>query len=123
MRVRSASTTLAAAAVLRPSCLAARTGAALAGPAWTRLRSPNFTLEGNVPESDLRAVARRFEQFREVLNRLLPHASLSHPHRISPSARSSTRSRRRCPPAPGGAAPVSGVEGVVIAVEFLPKAK
>ena len=52
---------------------------AIAGPEWVRLRSPNFTLEGNVTERDLRAVARRFEQFREAMNRLLPNASLVTP--------------------------------------------
>lgn len=79
MRVRSASATLAAAAATVLLVLAARSAAAPAGPSWARLCSPNFTLEGNVPESGLRVVARRFEQFREVLNRLLPTASLITP--------------------------------------------
>lgn len=79
MRVRSASAPFAAAAAMALLGLTVQARDALAGPEWTRLRSPNFTLEGNVPERDLRAVARRFEQFREVLNRLLPNASLVTP--------------------------------------------
>jgi tetratricopeptide (TPR) repeat protein len=79
MRVRSASTTLVATAAIALLGLTMQATVALAGPEWTRLRSANFILEGNVPERDLRAVARRFEQFREVLNRLLPNASLVTP--------------------------------------------
>jgi tetratricopeptide (TPR) repeat protein len=79
MRVRSASAPFVAAAAIALLGLTTQVNDALAGPEWTRLRSPNFTLEGNVPERDLRAVALRFEQFREVLNRLLPNASLVTP--------------------------------------------
>ena len=79
MRVRSASTTFVATAAIALLGLTTQATAAWAGPAWTRLRAPSFTLEGNVPESDLRNVALRFEQFREVLNRLLPNASLVTP--------------------------------------------
>jgi tetratricopeptide (TPR) repeat protein len=43
---------------------------------WTRLRSANFTIEGDVSEGELREVALRFEQFREVLRRLMPNARL-----------------------------------------------
>ncbi len=41
---------------------------------WTRVRSSNFTLEGDVSAVELADVARRLEQFREVLGRLLPGA-------------------------------------------------
>ncbi len=45
----------------------------LAGaPKWTRVRTPGFTLVGQVGEGQLRQVAKRFEQFREVFGRLFP---------------------------------------------------
>jgi tetratricopeptide (TPR) repeat protein len=79
MRVRTAWTTLVAAAAMALAALISQATVAWAGPEWTRLRSPNFTLEGNVPERDLRAVALRFEQFREVLSRGLTNVSLVTP--------------------------------------------
>jgi TonB family protein len=36
---------------------------------WTRIRSSNFAVEGEASEKDLRDVARRLEQFREVIAR------------------------------------------------------
>jgi tetratricopeptide (TPR) repeat protein len=83
MRMRSGLAPFAAAVAVALLGLTTQANDAVAGPEWTRLRSPNFTLEGNVPERDLRAVARRFEQFREVLNRLLPNASLVTPTPLS----------------------------------------
>ncbi len=83
MDAGSASTTRFAAVALALLGLAGQATDAIAGPDWIRLRSSNFTLEGNVPERDLRAVALRFEQFREVLNRLLPNASLVTPTPLS----------------------------------------
>ena len=38
---------------------------------WTSVRSKNFYLVGNASEKDIRKVASRLEQFREVLTRLL----------------------------------------------------
>ena len=46
---------------------------------WTRVRSSNFTIEGDVSDAELADVARRLEQFREVLGRLLPAARLATP--------------------------------------------
>jgi Flp pilus assembly protein TadD len=46
---------------------------------WVRLRSGHFTVEGNVAGRELRAVAQRLEQFRDVLGRLLPGARLVTP--------------------------------------------
>jgi tetratricopeptide (TPR) repeat protein len=48
-----------------------------AAPKWIELRSANFLLQGDVGERDLRDVARRLEEFRETLSRLLPKARLS----------------------------------------------
>jgi hypothetical protein len=41
---------------------------------WTRVRSPNFTVLGDVGEKRLRDVAQRLEQFRDVMNGALPQA-------------------------------------------------
>ncbi len=46
---------------------------------WLRLQSANFTVEGDVGERELRAVARRLEQFREVIGRALPSVKLVTP--------------------------------------------
>jgi tetratricopeptide (TPR) repeat protein len=46
---------------------------------WMRLKSANFTVEGDVGERQLREVARRFEEFRAVFGRLLPNARLVTP--------------------------------------------
>ena len=63
-------------ACLFVAVLALQATPARAAVEWTRLRSQNFTLEGDVPERDLRAVARRFEQFRETLARQFPKTRL-----------------------------------------------
>jgi tetratricopeptide (TPR) repeat protein len=50
-----------------PPAAAARTG----GDDWIRVRSSNFLLVGNASEREVRLVAARLEQFREVFKRLL----------------------------------------------------
>jgi tetratricopeptide (TPR) repeat protein len=44
---------------------------------WTSVRSKNFFLVGNASDKDIRKVATRLEQFREVFSRLLPNAKLN----------------------------------------------
>ena len=44
---------------------------------WTRVRSKNFTLVGNAGEKDVRQVATRLEQFRDVFSRLFSRARLN----------------------------------------------
>lgn len=44
---------------------------------WTRVRSKNFTLVGNASEKDVRQVATRLEQFRDVFSRLFSRARLN----------------------------------------------
>jgi tetratricopeptide (TPR) repeat protein len=46
---------------------------------WVRVRSTHFTIEGNASGRDLRAVARRLEQFRDVLGQLVPSSRLVTP--------------------------------------------
>ncbi len=46
---------------------------------WTSVRSKNFFLVGNAGEKDMRKVAARLEQFREVFTRLLPGAKFQTP--------------------------------------------
>jgi tetratricopeptide (TPR) repeat protein len=53
------------------------TTAAAAKDTWTSVRSKNFFLVGNASEKDIRRVATRLEQFRDVLSRLLKKASLA----------------------------------------------
>ncbi len=65
-------------ALLIGSWLAVAPAAEGAGK-WTRMRSSNFTLEGDVSAGELAGVARRLEQFREVLGTLLPGARLVTP--------------------------------------------
>jgi hypothetical protein len=43
-----------------------------AAPRWIELQSANFLLTGDAAERDIRDVARRLEEFREALSRLLP---------------------------------------------------
>ncbi len=52
--------------------LAAPTRAAEKEEGWTSVQSRNFLLVGNARERDIRKVAARLEQFREVFLRLLP---------------------------------------------------
>ena len=46
---------------------------------WISVRSQNFTLIGNASEKDIRQVATRLEQFREVFSRLFPAAKFETP--------------------------------------------
>ncbi|HEX8709908.1 MAG TPA: tetratricopeptide repeat protein [Pyrinomonadaceae bacterium] len=48
-----------------------RAGAA-EGEVWTSIRSKNFLLVGNAAEREIRRVASRLEQFRQVFSRILP---------------------------------------------------
>ncbi|MDX6695368.1 MAG: hypothetical protein QOF02_2971 [Blastocatellia bacterium] len=50
---------------------------AAAKDTWTSVRSKNFFLVGNASEKDIRRVATRLEQFRDVLGRLLKKANLA----------------------------------------------
>ena len=43
------------------------------------MRSPNFNLVGNASEKDVRQVATRLEQFRDVFTRLFPTAQFNSP--------------------------------------------
>lgn len=59
---------------------------ALVGPAgvqakdnWTRVNSKNFTLIGNASEKEIRQVATRLEQFRDVFTRLFSTAKFDTP--------------------------------------------
>ena len=46
---------------------------------WTSVRSPNFTLVGNASEREIRKVAARLEQFRDVFTRLFPKVNFKTP--------------------------------------------
>jgi FimV-like protein len=46
---------------------------------WMRVHSKNFVLVGNASEKDLRQVAVRLEQFREVFSRLFPTFNVNSP--------------------------------------------
>ncbi|HSI88044.1 MAG TPA: tetratricopeptide repeat protein [Pyrinomonadaceae bacterium] len=46
---------------------------------WTSVRSANFNLIGNASEKDVRRVATKLEQFREVLSRLFPTLKYNSP--------------------------------------------
>ena len=46
---------------------------------WTRVRSKNFLLVGNAAERDIRKVAVRLEQFRDVLTKLLTKSRFDSP--------------------------------------------
>jgi tetratricopeptide (TPR) repeat protein len=46
---------------------------------WIVVRSPNFNLVGNASEKDVRLVATRLEQFRDVFTRLFPAAKFNSP--------------------------------------------
>jgi len=46
-------------------------GVATAQAEWRRIDSPNFTVVGDVSASDLREITHRFENFRDVLSRVL----------------------------------------------------
>jgi len=53
--------------------------AALAKDTWTSVRSKNFLLVGNASEKDIRKVATRLEQFREVFTHLLRGVTFDSP--------------------------------------------
>ena len=46
---------------------------------WIKVQSQNFTLIGNAGEKDVRQVATRLEQFRDVFSRLFPNAKFETP--------------------------------------------
>src|SRR5512135_2623175 len=50
---------------------------------WMRLQSPNFTVVGDVGQRELLSVARRLEQFREVIGRAFPTSKLVAPAPIT----------------------------------------
>ena len=52
---------------------------AWARDSWVSVRSKNFFLIGNASEKEIRQVAARLEQFREVFSRLFDRANLSSP--------------------------------------------
>ncbi|MET0647039.1 MAG: tetratricopeptide repeat protein [Pyrinomonadaceae bacterium] len=72
-RPRAARAVVAALAVL----LAAQ--AASAKDTWTSVRSQNFLLVGNASEKEIRQVATRLEQFRDVFRRLFPNLKFNAP--------------------------------------------
>ncbi|HBB93769.1 MAG TPA: hypothetical protein DC054_00100 [Blastocatellia bacterium] len=58
------------------------TGAAVSATAkdtWTSVHSKNFTLVGNASEKDIRLVANRLEQFRQVFGLLFPTITINSP--------------------------------------------
>jgi hypothetical protein len=67
------------AAFLMAACLAVSTGFATApveaAAKWTQLQSENFLFVGDASEGQIRRVAERLEQFRDVLLMVLPRAS------------------------------------------------
>jgi tetratricopeptide (TPR) repeat protein len=65
----------AAVAVVAPG----GTAPADAAPPWITIQSPHFTLVGDAGETSLHEIAARLEQFRTVLGRLLPNATISTP--------------------------------------------
>ncbi len=70
----------------------------IASAEWLSLRSDHFQVIGEVGEGDLRNVALKFEQFRDVISQLNP-AMLgdgSAPLSSSLSSRTETPSRRSC---------------------------
>ncbi len=55
------------------------TQAAAAKETWTSVRSQNFFLVGNAPEKEIRQVATRLEQFRDVFTRLFAQVNFNSP--------------------------------------------
>src|SRR5215217_2981222 len=53
--------------------------AAVAKDTWTSVRSQNFFLVGNASEKEIRRVATRLEQFRDVFTKLLKGANFTTP--------------------------------------------
>jgi tetratricopeptide (TPR) repeat protein len=61
------------------ACLLLAAQAAAAKDTWTSVRSQNFFLVGNASEKEIRQVATRLEQFRDVFRRLLANANFNSP--------------------------------------------
>lgn len=59
--------------------LVAMCGSAAAKDSWTGVRSKNFLVVGNASESEIRQVATRLEQFRDVFSRVFSRANLTAP--------------------------------------------
>src|SRR6188474_2211934 len=62
---------------LRAALFLALSSGLLGGEAsaeWTRLHTPNFVFVGDASDRQIRRVAQRLEQFREVMDRALPPA-------------------------------------------------
>jgi tetratricopeptide (TPR) repeat protein len=66
-------------ALLVAVCLAVLAPAAHAKDAWTSVRSKNFYLIGNASEKEIKQVATRLEQFRDVFRQLFPGANFDSP--------------------------------------------
>jgi tetratricopeptide (TPR) repeat protein len=49
----------------------------MAAAKWTRLKTENFLFVGDAPERQIREIAQRLEQFREVMSRILPSAAVA----------------------------------------------
>jgi tetratricopeptide (TPR) repeat protein len=60
-------------------CLLAAPRAAAARDTWTSVRSQNFFLVGNASEKEIRQVATRLEQFREVFTKLFDNVNFNTP--------------------------------------------
>lgn len=71
--------TLSLAATLCLLVMAAAGPAVTAKESWTSVRSKNFLLVGNASEKEIRQVAVRLEQFREVASRLFVKANFNSP--------------------------------------------
>jgi hypothetical protein len=61
------------------ACLLLAAQAASAKDSWTSVRSQNFYLVGNASEKEIRQVATRLEQFRDVFRLLLANANFNSP--------------------------------------------
>jgi tetratricopeptide (TPR) repeat protein len=61
------------------ACLLLAAQAVAAKDSWTSVRSQNFFLVGNASEKEIRQVATRLEQFRDVFRRLLANANFNSP--------------------------------------------
>src|SRR5438270_5646269 len=59
--------------------VASTDASATAKDTWTSVHSKNFTLVGNASEKDIRLVANRLEQFRQVFSLLFPTITLNSP--------------------------------------------
>jgi tetratricopeptide (TPR) repeat protein len=60
-------------------CLLAAPRASSAKDTWTSVRTQNFFLVGNASEKEIRQVATRLEQFRDVFTRLFSQANFTSP--------------------------------------------